>query len=89
VPIETRLRRVLDWPFRSGVLAAEVSQDGPAARAGLCPGDLVLSFGGIPVSGVDDLHRLLSGERSGQPTQIEVLRRGERHMLMVVPEDAS
>jgi len=89
VPIETRLRRALDWPFRSGVLAAEVSQDGPAARAGLCRGDLVLSFGGIPVSGVDDLHRLLNGERSGQRTQIEVLRRGERRMLTIVPEDAS
>ncbi|HKM63413.1 MAG TPA: trypsin-like peptidase domain-containing protein [Acidisphaera sp.] len=88
VPIETRLRRALDWPFRTGVLATEVTDGGPAARAGVRPGDLILSFAGEQISGVDDLHRRLSGERAGIETSIDVLRQGERRSMTVIPEDA-
>jgi S1-C subfamily serine protease len=86
VPIETRLRRMLDVPFRTGVLVIEVTPDGPAAQGGVAAGDLVLSIGGTPVGNVDDLHRLLTGERAGQATEIEVLRGRDRLRLTVVPE---
>ena len=89
VPLQTRLRRALDLPLRSGALAMEIVADGPAARAGLLAGDVVLRFAGTWISGVDDLHRLLTGDRAGQATAIEVLRRAERQVLTITPEEAA
>ncbi len=87
VPLHTRLRRALDLPLGTGVLVMEVTPDGPAARAGVLEGDIVLGLAGTKVGGVDDLHRLLTGERAGQATVIEVLRRGERRELAITPEE--
>ncbi|MDX1532185.1 MAG: PDZ domain-containing protein, partial [Rhodothermales bacterium] len=58
---------------------------GPAAAAGLRPGDVVIALGDDPVTGIDDLHRLLTGERIGRPVPITVLRDRERRVLEVVP----
>ena len=88
-PLHTRLRRALDLPLGTGALALEVAPDGPAARAGVLAGDVILGFAGMPVGGVDDLHRLLTGERAGQATTIEVLRRTERLTLDITPEEAA
>ncbi len=88
VPLHTRLRRALDLPLGTGALAVEVTADGPAARAGVLAGDIVVNFAGTSVGGVDDLHRLLTGERAGQATNIEVLRRGERRELPIAPDEA-
>ena len=51
-----------------------VEPDSPAATAGLKDGDVVLAFAGTPVTGVDDLHRLLTEERIGVPTAVTILR---------------
>ncbi|MFN2421311.1 MAG: S1C family serine protease [Gemmatimonadota bacterium] len=71
-----------------GVLVRSVESESPAERAGLREGDIVVGFAGAAVAGVDDLHRLLLEERIGLASQIEVLRRGRKLELEVVPEDA-
>jgi len=64
---------------RAGVLAQtsvrirRLEPDGPAARAGLQEGDLVLSIDGQPVEGVDDLIRLMNGDRINKPAEFLVL----------------
>jgi S1-C subfamily serine protease len=64
---------------RSGVIAQtsvrirRLEPDGPAERAGLHEGDLVLSIDGQPVEGVDDLIRLMNGDRINKPTEFLVL----------------
>jgi len=88
-PLHTRLRRALDLSLGTGALALEVAPDGPAARAGVLAGDVILGFAGMPVGGVDDLHRLLTGERAGRATTVEVLRRTERLTLDITPEEAA
>jgi S1-C subfamily serine protease len=50
-------------------------------------GDLIIGFAGRPVAGIDDLHKLLTGERVGQGAQLEVIRRTERLRLHIVPEE--
>lgn len=87
VPIETRLRRALGITQRSGVLVSEAAPGGPAAQAGLQPGDVVIGFAGAPVASVDDLHRLLTGERAGTPVPVEIVRRARREILEVTPEE--
>ena len=80
------LRAQNQMAVTSGVLVASVEDDSPAARAGLAIGDVVLGFADSVVSGIDDLHRLLTEERIGMPAPMIVLRRGERRLTIVPVE---
>ena len=86
--IPRALARANQMAVTSGVLVASVEDNSPAARAGLAKGDVVLSFGESAVSGIDDLHRLLTAERIGTPAPVIVLRRGERRQLTIVPAES-
>ena len=82
------LARANQMAVTSGVLVASVEDNSPAARAGLMTGDVVLCFADSAVSGIDDLHRLLTEERIGTPAPVIVLRRGERRHLTIVPVES-
>jgi S1-C subfamily serine protease len=86
-PIPRALARENQLVVSSGVRVASVASDSPAAVAGVREGDVVLAFGGHPVGGVDDLHRLLTDECIGLPTAVVVLRRAERRQLTVIPAE--
>ena len=88
VPIDVRLRRHHGLTQTTGVLVMDVVADGPAARAELHAGDVITSLDGLPIAGVDDLHRALTGERAGQPVVIGLLRRAERIALTAQPDEA-
>jgi serine protease Do len=69
------------------VEVVEVLPDSPASRAGLRPEDLILAVDGAPVTGVDDLHRLMDGERIDRPCTLTVARGdGEREVLLTPRE---
>ena len=53
--VARRLRRAVGLPDLDGVLVREVTEDSPAARAGLAGGDLIVSVGGQPARSIDDL----------------------------------
>lgn len=72
----------------SGVLIVSLEEASPARHAGLAEGDIIVAFDERPVSGVDDLHRLLTDERVGRRIPIVVLRRGERRTLEIVPAES-
>ncbi len=44
-----------------------------------------MGLAGEPVAGVDDLHRLLTGDRVGAELPLVMLRAGDRHELAVRP----
>ena len=67
------------------VRVGEVEPGGPAVRAGLARGDIVVALDGCSVSGADDLVRLLDGTRIGSAVEITVLRNGRVERLTVVP----
>lgn len=88
VPLLRRVTRAHGLQQDSAILVVSVEPRSPAAAAGLRDGDLILSFDGIPVEGVDALHRLLTDERIGIPAAIGLLRGVEKRALTVVPADA-
>jgi len=58
-----------------------------AAAAGLAVADIVLSFDGAAVKGVDDLHQLLNAGRIGAACAVTVIRAGRLETVSVVPAD--
>ena len=59
----------------------------PAAVAGLQIGDTIVAFNGTAVTGVDALHRLLTADRAGKPTELTVLRLTQKVALAIVPAE--
>ena len=86
VPLHRRIVRYYDLPVDSGLLVESVIAGAPAQRAGLRERDIIVRFAGQPVAGVDDLHRLLTAERSGVSAEIEVVRGTELRKLWIVPQ---
>ena len=87
-PIPRALARAYGMAVASGVLASTIAPGSPAAAAGVKEGDVILAFAGTPVSGVDDLHRLLTEDRIGRRVDITLLRRGRREVLPITPAES-
>jgi S1-C subfamily serine protease len=86
--IPRALARANQIAVSSGVAVVSIENGSPAADGGLVKGDVILALDGTPVSGIDDLHRLLTDERIGAATPLIVLRRGQRRRLVVVPAES-
>src|SRR5262245_7677248 len=88
VPVPRRPGAGPHTTVSSGVLVLTVEAGSPAGRAGLVVGDIIIAFGELPVTGVDDLHRALTAERIDVPGTITILRNGSRQQVTVVPREA-
>ncbi len=86
VPLDPRLARRLKLAAPSAAMVADLAAGGPAERAGLTKGDIVLNVAGEAIRGVDDLHRLLTAERANTELPVEVLRAGQLVTRVVTPE---
>jgi S1-C subfamily serine protease len=80
-----RLRHVAGVAQDSAVVVAGIEPSSPADRAGLAVGDVLLSLGGQPVTGADDLVRILTSDRIGRSLDVEVLREGVRRRVLLTP----
>lgn len=61
---------------KNGLRVIDVVRGAPAERAGIKPGDLVLSAGRQPVAEAQSLQRLLFADAIGEPFPLTVLRNG-------------
>jgi serine protease DegQ len=68
-----------------GVLITGVLQNGPAAQAGLRPGDVVIDVAGKPIGNVSELLSSVAALKPGQPAKFRVLRRDEPIAVDVTP----
>jgi S1-C subfamily serine protease len=67
----------------TGATLTAVEAGGPADEAGFLTGDILLAIDAIPVTGADDLVRLLDAEKIGRTIPIDVLRRSEKRRFWV------
>ena len=84
-PVPRRHAVVACIDNKMGALLAQIEPDGPAAKAGLLPGDVVIRLDGIVVNGVDDLIRVLDRDRIGRTLEMDVLRMGRLRGIDIHP----
>jgi S1-C subfamily serine protease len=85
-PILRRIVRFHGLEVETGFLVTQVEPGGPAQKAGLKDGDMIVGYGDHAIKGIDDLHVLLTEEQIGVPSALTVLRRTKRLEITVVPE---
>jgi S1-C subfamily serine protease len=85
VPLHRRMVRFHDLPTESGVFVVSVERNSPAERAGLRDGDLIVAWDDRAISGIDDLHRLLTEDRAGVGAAVTVIRDLKKQTLQVEP----
>ncbi len=73
-------------PSAQGLVATRLSPGGPAERAGLAPGDVLLAVNGEEALSPGRLEGLLSGLRPGQKATYSLLRASERRALDLAVE---
>jgi serine protease DegQ len=76
--LSAELAEGLNLPVKSGVLIAGVLQDGPAAKGGLRPGDVVLQIGDRPVKTVSELFAAVAALQPDTETVLLTQRGGEQ-----------
>jgi len=70
---------------RSGVLITGVLQGGPAARAGIVPGDVIMAIAGAPVDDVGQLLTQVAALKPGLAAPFSVQRKKETLQLSITP----
>ena len=73
----------------SGVVIEEVSEESPAARAGLKKGDVVVEFDGERVRSVRQFTRLVQETPAGRKAQTSVMRDGQKLNLTIEPRESN
>jgi serine protease Do len=70
-------------PKPNGALVNQVEKGGPADKAGVEAGDIILKYDGRPVVSSSDLPRMVGGTKPGTHTQLQVWRKGSAKDLNV------
>jgi len=84
-PIPRRHAVIAGVDNKMGALLMQIEPDGPAAQAGLLPGDVVIKLDGVDINGVDDLIRVLDRDRIGRTLAMDVLRLGRLRAFDIHP----
>ena len=88
VPLPRRIVRYYNLPVESGILVVSSDANSPARKAGVLHGDIIVGFDDHPIGGIDDLHRLLTEERIGHKSSLVVMRRTDKLVLEIIPEES-
>jgi len=88
VPIPRALARDLQLTQETGIEIMLMEEDGPAESAGLWIEDVIVTYAGLIVKSVDDLHQSLTRLPVGESQTVDLIRDGKRVTRKVVPREA-
>ena len=88
VRLQRRTMRAHGIESENALMVVHVESGGPAQAAGLMDGDIVIACDGVPITGVDDLHRLLDEHKIGVRTTLTILRHGVKRELVAIPAES-
>ena len=83
VRVPRKLRESLNLSSETGIMIMRVEPEGPAERAGVMLGDVLVALDASPVRDIDDVQSCLSGERIGKPVKVSLIRGGTLVELVV------
>lgn len=78
------LAESFDLPNAHGALIVSIQKDGPADKAGIEMGDVILSFDGIDVTSSSDLPRMVGNTKPNSKVLMDVLRNGKIQKISIV-----
>jgi len=87
IDLPRKFVRHFNLSVEKAVLIVGLEKKGPAYRAGVREGDVLLEFEGQPIQGMDDLHRLLTDEKLGVESTLSAARRSEKLIFKVTPSE--
>lgn len=82
--VDDDVARAIGLEGRQGALVSHVEEEGPAAKAGVRSGDVILSFDDKEVKQMSDLPRIVGATQPDTKSKLEVWRKGKRHKLDIV-----
>ncbi|MEQ1953515.1 DegQ family serine endoprotease [Mesorhizobium sp. CN2-181] len=92
-PVTAQIAESLGMKLPTGALVSDVAEGGPAAKAGLKPGDVVLAMNDIAIEHVDALGYRLATQPIGGKATLKILSKGEEKTIEIslerAPEGAS
>jgi serine protease Do len=83
VPLTTRIANQLNLPDTKGALIYEMLRNSSAFQAGIRPGDVIVSFNGMPIEDPGQFSRLVSDAKIGTVAAVGVIRDGRRQEIKV------
>jgi S1-C subfamily serine protease len=86
-PIHRRIVYHYNLPSNKSIMVISIEKDCPAEKAGVLVGDRIISFDSTSISGIDDLHKLLTESQLGVRKNIRVLRGTEIIDLQIIPQE--
>src|SRR5262245_56487334 len=72
---------------RAGALVSQVTANGPAEKAGVKPGDVVIEFNGRSIANTTDLQKMVSASKPGTSVALKVMRNGKEQTLHATVEE--
>ena len=88
IDVPRTMARANQVAIASAVRVDSVEKGSPAARAGLEKGDIIVAFGEVATTGVDDLHRVLGEDQINKAIDVAVIRSGRRRTIAVTPMES-
>ena len=89
IDLSRNMVRYFNLPIEKGVLIVGIEPSGPAQKAGLREGDIIVAFEGHSIGNMDDLHRLLSDEKIGSESSLSAIRKSNQLNLKVIPVEST
>jgi serine protease Do len=77
-PVTPDLADAMGLKDQRGALVSQVEAEGPAAKAGIQRGDLIVRFGDTPIEKTRDLPRAVAAAKPGSEVELELIRDGKQ-----------